>query len=343
MKVLKILGIVLLVLVLALVAIGLIAPKTYDIKRDIVINASNDVVFKNVSHYSEFPKWSPWQELDPTMKTNLEGTDGTVGAKYSWVGNDKVGSGSMTITKVEPGKTVEHDLQFLKPFESRSNTYMIVEEAEGGQKVTWGMKGESDFVSRIFMTFMGGMDKAVGGDYEKGLNKLKALSEAGGSTAAAYTVSEAEWALKTCLSKREVVAFQDLAGFFGNHYPKMYDAITKAGAKPGIPLGVYYMYDEANMRTDMAAAIPYEGAKVTSKEYPELTLPAQKGYSIDYYGDYQLMKPAYDAMAGKLKELGRENPDMVIEEYISDPMTEKDTAKWHTKIYFFVNEKPAAK
>jgi len=178
MKALKIVGIILLVVVLALVAIGLVTPKSYDIKRDIVINASNEVVFNNVSHYAEFPKWSPWQELDPNMKTNLEGTDGTVGAKYSWEGNDKVGSGSMTITKLEPGKTVEHNLEFLKPFKSSSYTYVTVEPADGGQKVTWGMKGENGFVSRIFMTLMGGMDKMVGADYEKGLKKMKEISEA---------------------------------------------------------------------------------------------------------------------------------------------------------------------
>ena len=41
-------------------------------------------------------------------------------------------------------------------------------------------------------------------------------------------------------------------------------------------------------------------------------------------------------MGVKLKALGREKPEMVIEEYITDPSTEKDTSKWLTKIYFFV-------
>lgn len=344
MKALKIIGIILLVVVLAVVAIGLVTPKDYDIKREVVINASNDVVFNTVSHYSEFPKWSPWQELDPNMKTNLEGTDGTVGAKYSWEGNDKVGSGSMTITKVEPGKLVEQDLHFLKPFESRSNTYLMIEEVDGGQKVTWGMKGESPFVSRIFMTLMGGMDKMVGADYEKGLNKLKTLCEAAASTNTTYTVTETDWTAKTCLSIRKEVAFADIPDVFETHLPKIAEAIGKAGAKQGIPLGVYYVYDEANKKTDMAVAIPYEGAKVTSKEYKELSLPARKAYVIDYYGEYgDKMMPAYDAMAAKLKELGRDNPDLVIEEYVGDPMVEKDPSKVLTKIYFFVNEKAAAK
>ena len=39
-------------------------------------------------------------------------------------------------------------------------------------------------------------------------------------------------------------------------------------------------------------------------------------------------------MNTKLKQLGKEKPDLLIEEYVTDPATEKDTAKWNTKIYF---------
>ncbi len=177
MKVLRILGIVLVAIVVAGLIIGLTAPKSYDIKRETVINAPAEVIFKTVSNYSEFPKWSPWLELDPNMKTTIEGTDGTFGAKYRWSGNDEAGTGSMTITKLEDGKSVEQALEFLKPFKSSATTYINIETTEGGQKVSWGMKGESAFVARVFMTLMGGMDKAVGPDYEKGLAKLKALCE----------------------------------------------------------------------------------------------------------------------------------------------------------------------
>ncbi len=270
------------------------------------------------------------------MTTTLEGEDGTVGAKYSWKGNSKVGEGSMTITKIEPGKALEHDLKFIEPFESHATTYMTTEPVEGGTKVTWGMKGESNFMSRIFMTLMGGMDGAIGKDYEKGLENLKTICERS-PAAPAYEVMEVDFAEKNCLAIRQVVAFKDFASFFGEHYEKMYAAISGAKATPGTPIGVYYEYDEAGMKADIAAAIPYQGAKVLAKGYSDLNLPARKGYTINYMGDYAKMKPAYEAMDAKLKELGKENPDMVIEEYITDPMNEKDTAKWNTKIYFFVN------
>ncbi len=164
MKILKIIGIIVAALVAIGVVIGLVSPKDYNIHRETIINAPVETVFKNVSHYEHFTKWSPWQHLDTAMTTTLEGTDGTVGAKYSWKGNDQVGEGSMTFTKIEENKSVEQALEFLKPFKSSSTTYMNLEVADDGTKVTWCMKGESGFVTRIMMTLMGGMDAAVGKD-----------------------------------------------------------------------------------------------------------------------------------------------------------------------------------
>ncbi len=177
MKILKIVGIVLAVILAALTIIGLVAPKDYNIHRETVINAPAETVFKNVTTYENFKKWSPWQNLDSNITTTIEGTDGTVGSKYSWKGNDKVGEGSMTVLKIEENKSIEQALEFLKPFKSSTTTYMNLEPADGGTKVTWGMKGESGFIVRIMMTLMGGMDKAVGKDYENGLANLKKLSE----------------------------------------------------------------------------------------------------------------------------------------------------------------------
>jgi len=337
MKILKFIGIGIAALVAVLLVIGLISSKDYNIHRDTVINAPVETVFKNVSTYENFKTWSPWQKLDSNMTSTIEGTDGTVGAKYSWKGNDNVGEGSMTITKLEENKSIEHLLSFIKPFESSCTTYMNLEAADGGTKVTWGMKGESGFVERIFMTLMGGMDKAVGKDYEKGLTQLKTVCE---STPAnpTYTISEIDWVEKNCLSHREVVKFQDMSGFFGGNFPKIFEAVAKAGAKPGIPLAIFYKYDEAAGNADVAAAIPYEGKKFSAKGFENLNLPAVKGYVMDYFGPYNdEMKKPYVAMDAKLKEMGKTNPKMVIEEYITDPMSEKDSTKWHTKVYFFVD------
>lgn len=335
MKILKIIGVVLALLVTALVVIGLVAPKSYEVKRDIVINASAATVFKTVSHFAQFPKWSPWQELDPNMKTNLEGTDGTVGAKYSWEGNGNAGAGSMTITKLEDGKYLEQSLEFLKPFPSQATTYFSLVAAEGSTQITWGMKGENNFMARIFLTLMGGMDAAVGKDYEKGLAKLKTLCEASPASSSAYEVKEIDWKGKDYAIVRSTVKFPDIPAFFKKNLPVLFEAVTKAKGNPGIPVGIFYKYDEKAGETDMAAGVPYEG-KIDLGKTAVTHAAAGKAYLIEYYGAYENMQAPYQSMAEYLKaNFGHENPDLVIEEYVTDPGVEKDTSQWLTNIYFF--------
>lgn len=165
-------GIVLLVILLAL-----IAPKTYDVSRSVVIAKPRSEVFAYLKSLKKQDEWSPWSKKDPDMKKEFRGTDGEVGAVSYWNGNKEVGEGEQEITKIIDGERVESELRFLKPWKSTSNAYMVAEDAEnGGTRVTWGFSGNNKFPMSIMMLFMS-MDKMVGKDFEEGLANLKAKLE----------------------------------------------------------------------------------------------------------------------------------------------------------------------
>lgn len=193
MKILKIIGIVLLSLIAIVVVLGLIAPKGFKIQRSVVIPTTNkEVVFKNITMWSDFLKWNPWSSKDPNQKLTYKGEEGKVGASYKWDGNDSVGSGEMTIVSLVPNEKVDMDLHFIKPFETTNKTIFSMAPEGEGYKVTWEMSGESPFPLNIMHLFMD-MDKMIGPDFEKGLSNLKekAMSEAAASaTVAAPTVPE---------------------------------------------------------------------------------------------------------------------------------------------------------
>lgn len=194
MKAIKIVGIVLLSLIVIVVILGLIAPKEFKVSRSITIPTQNqEVVFKNISIWSEFLKWNPWSGKDPSQKITFKGTEGTVGSNYAWAGNDDVGEGEMTITSLTPNTSVESDLHFIKPFEANNKTVMSMAPDGDGIKVTWEMSGKNTFPFSIFSLFMN-MDKMVGGDFEKGLNTLKekCLTEANTAPAAAPAPNTAD-------------------------------------------------------------------------------------------------------------------------------------------------------
>jgi len=167
-------GIVLLILILAL-----LAPKSYNIYRSIEIKKPKAQVFEYLRFLKNQESWSPWEKKDPQMQKQLRGTDGEVGAVSYWKGNKEVGEGEQEITKIIPGERVEGELRFLKPWKSTSACYLAVDETgKDSTKVTWGFSGKNKFPMSIMMLFMN-MDKVVGKDFEEGLSSLKTRLETG--------------------------------------------------------------------------------------------------------------------------------------------------------------------
>ena len=166
-------------LLLVLVAVIGFQPARYRVARSITLAASPADVFAQVNDFHNWDAWSPWAKLDPKMKATYEGPPSGIGAVYRWTGDKKVGEGKMTIEESRPASHVRIRLEFIEPFASVADHAFDLAAAGSGTTttVTWTMTGENDFVSKAFCLFMGGMDKAVGPDFEKGLAQLKSLVE----------------------------------------------------------------------------------------------------------------------------------------------------------------------
>lgn len=164
------------VVVAVFVVVVSIQPSVFTVERSAVMAASPDAVFDQVNQLQRWPAWSPWAAKDPDMKQTYAGPDSGVGASSTWAGNQEVGEGRMTIVASEPGALVRIRLEFLKPFESVSESQFVFLPAEGGTLVTWTMTGQNNFAGKAFSLLMD-MDAMVGGDFEKGLASLKALVE----------------------------------------------------------------------------------------------------------------------------------------------------------------------
>ncbi len=156
-----------------LLILGLIAPKHYEVNRSIIVNKPVSEVFDYLKYIKNQDYWSPWKKKDPNMKQTFEGTDGEVGFISKWEGNKVVGSGEQEIKRIIENESIESELRFLKPWKSQSDAYLRVVGLDNKQtNVTWGFSGRNKFPFSIFMLFMN-MDKAVGKDFEDGLNSLK--------------------------------------------------------------------------------------------------------------------------------------------------------------------------
>ena len=181
MQFLKVLAGTLFFLGLMLFLIDLfVAPKVNTAYRSAVIETPAEVIYPHLISFEKRGAWSPWAAKDPNMTKSVEGTDGAVGAIYTWSGNEAVGSGSEELTRMDPNKKVESLLTFKTPYEGTATATMRLDpKGDKGTKVTWNISAPNpDFMSRI-LSFVGviNLDKEVGADFENGLADLKSLVE----------------------------------------------------------------------------------------------------------------------------------------------------------------------
>lgn len=150
-------------------------PDTFKVERTATVDAPADVVYGLVVDFHGWQAWSPWEALDPAMKKTYEGSGKD--ATYHWVGNKDVGEGQMTIVEVRPNERIDIKLDFIKPWESSSQTVFAFQAAGDKTTVSWTMSGKAGFIEKA-MGLIKSMDEMVGPDFEKGLAKLKSSAEA---------------------------------------------------------------------------------------------------------------------------------------------------------------------
>lgn len=161
----------------AVLAVAATQEGKYHVERSQTIAAPVAEVYAVMSDFRQFEKWSPWEHLDPNLKKTFTGAEKGEGAVYDWSGNDKVGSGRMTITRAVENQRVDIKLEFFKPFPATSQTSWILKDEAGKTNTTWSMDGRNvGLMAKTFGLFMN-MDKMLGADFERGLSQLKNICE----------------------------------------------------------------------------------------------------------------------------------------------------------------------
>ncbi len=148
---------------------------SFEVSRSTSIAADPALVHGLISDFHEWPKWSPWEDLDPEMERTHSGAESGVGAHYAWNGNRKAGEGWMEITSSSPDE-VGLTVSFLKPWKATNDIVFALEPTGDGTAVTWTMRGEQKGLMAVIGKVIP-MDRLVGKDFEKGLAQLKQTAE----------------------------------------------------------------------------------------------------------------------------------------------------------------------
>ncbi len=328
-------GIILVVFVILLMA----APTKVHIEKSQTINAPVQVVWDYITRFEKFNQWSTWRKIEPEAQYRIEGVDGTVGAATSWKGQ-KLGEGRLEHLSMKPFSEVRQRLQFFEPFEATSDVYYLLRESAGVTTVTWGINANYPRPQNIMGMFM---KRSLENDFTQGLLNLKDSVEAElkkpqpAATGSLPVVNEGERPEMAYWTVRKEVATKDISGFYATSLPRIFNAVNSAKLSPGVPVGLYYSWDEKAGKTDMAVAVTL-GAKGTPPAgITAVSLPAGKIVYVDFYGPYERTAEAHALIGKYLGEKGRPSRWPVLEEYVTDPAMEKDSSKWLTRVVYYVD------
>jgi len=333
MKIIKRISIVLLSILLVLIAAGFLLPAAMKVERSVTIKQNSEVPFALVNNLQQWQSWSPWNEIDTTTEWTYSDPAQGTGSWYTWKSNNrKVGHGTLKIINSLPFDTILTELIF-EDMPPSYGGFTFKQTKENECSVTWFM--DMEFGYNPFARLMGLiMDQWLGGDFEKGLEKLKQVSEA---TPPRETIGgfDTEWRnlpeLTVMGIRYTLPPSKVKSDVFAKSYEKLSAAMAAQNLEPdGMPMALYYKLSNAEL--DFEAAMPVKGNGTPSGDMVFHTLPATRALVVSYRGAYDGMTPMYQAVYEYIKAKGILQNGPSREVYITDPYEVPDTAQWLTEI-----------
>jgi len=177
-KILIALVAIIVLLIAAIAVTSFVAKTDCKVEREITINRPKADVYNYVKILKNQNEWGPWFKKEPTMKQEFRGTDGTVGFVTHWTGqSEEVGEGEQEIKRLVENERMDTELRFIKPFESKADSFLILESVgEAQTKVKWGFTTTFPRPMNIMLVVMD-MDALIGKDFGEGLANLKGILE----------------------------------------------------------------------------------------------------------------------------------------------------------------------
>jgi hypothetical protein len=176
MKIVKRILIGVAILVAVPLIVGLLVRTDFAVEREVIINKPKNEVFNYVRYLKNHANFSKWEAMDPKMKKDYRGTDGTVGFVSAWDSdNQDVGKGEQEIKKIIEGERIDVEIRMRSPFQSTDPAYITTESVADNQtRVRSGYLGKMHYPTNLLCPFIA---EKIGKDMETGLTNLKTILE----------------------------------------------------------------------------------------------------------------------------------------------------------------------
>jgi hypothetical protein len=333
----KILKYLFLLVLLSLVALSIFVATQkgdYTVERSKVINSPKAAVYNYVNDYKNWANFGSWIAQDPEMKINYPQNTVGKGASYSWEG--KEGNGNMKTIFVKENDSIAQKMNYE---ETSSNVFWSFKDTVGGTKVTWKTTGKMSFLFKIYTAFNGGVDKVIGGMYEKSLANLDKTLDYEINTYAVKVDGLVKMPETFYLHQTFTSEISKVIKNFRIVTPKIITFCKKNNLPlAGKPFVIYHTYDLVNGLTKISICVPIKNQIYTSAGSDLLTgkLEAYDAIKTTLTGDYSHIVKALDKAKAyrNAKQIVADPSLSHIEVYTIGKTETESPSKWVTEIYY---------
>jgi effector-binding domain-containing protein len=316
------------VVIALLVVVAYLLPGSFKVERSILIKADRATIYSMACDFNNWELWSPWSSaMDSTVVfENIGGCE--VGAVHKWNG-EEMGVGQMAIIEIVEGEMIKWELGF----EGHSQKMIIgmTFEPEGDEwLVNWTAEGDLGY-NPLFRYYGLMIDADLGEDYENGLQNLKTLCE---SLPDYPGIEITTVQSMPGISVKDSVLVSDLGTFMGTYMPMLYMYALRNGVDPiGHPYSIYYNWDTEGkilleVGLPLSAEIPGESPMMA------VNTPSGKVVKASLFGPYEELYTVHEALNKYIAVMELEYAGSPWEVYITDPMSEADSTKWETQVFY---------
>ena len=332
MKVLKWIGIILVVLIAVFLIFSASQAGKIELEESITINAPAEQVYAEIADFRKWKAWSTWAQLDSNMKSEFSEEMGVVGAwNQWWSDNPQVGNGRQEVIEIRENEYTKVALNF-EGMEEAVHAEMILEEVEGATKLRWTFEGND---MPFYLGWLNAMiEPALRINYQSSLKNLKEYIEAMPAEAALPEGVEL-----VTLEDRAYISVTDsgdgesMSRLLGQLYTELgiYASTTEGVETIDMPFAIWHEYSPEMVVIEAARFISGEAEEKGRVKVKTMAAGQYlKGVS---YGDYEACEKVHIIIDDFVNASSYEMTAPAWEYYANDP-TLVDSAEIETQIFY---------
>ncbi len=338
MKIAKYIALLLLLTALTFCIFIATLSADYTVVRSKIIKTPKATIYNFVNDFKNWEEFGSWKQDDPEIKISYPAITSGIGASYSWKGPN--GSGNLKTIAVKENDSIHQRMELNG---EKSEFFWTFKDTLGKTKVTWLTKGKMSFGTKIYTSFIGGIDRLIGNSFERSLvnldrtldfeiNTFSIKVEGIVQKSVGFFIQKTINSKITDVPRNSRIISNNLFNFLSKN---------KIGTN-GKPFIIYNSTDEKNNLTNFSIGIPIRNEIITSPESEIVgsNLAPFQAIKTTLKGDYSHTKEALAKTRAYIlkSNWNEDSSNPIIAVYSISKREINNPSKWITE--FFIPVKP---